>query len=363
MLKSIILILTFFISFNVSAETFRVAVALRLNDLYHHYPKDILRGLEFALKENKTHWKIEYKIFSHNGSLDEMNRVIKQVEEYRPDLVVGGETSQMALYLNTKLNKFLFISPTASTDELFLVNQKSYRMIHSDIDYLRAVKFILKGKMFKNISVVHNISNPNTKKIGNTIISYLKSENYQFSIITTQNGVQTKRDDLIESIKSKVDLVIAFTYETDLRNIFLILSGEQISPLYLGADGWGRDEDLKKNLFSKNNLQFNSYRVSYWNPERGEREFKKKLNQLNNFLGKSSNQFHAIGHDTGRVILEVLEKSKSSSEFQQNIKTLNIFSMLTTRVFSFKEDNSPKKDLYLYNLSTSDSKIKYLRID
>jgi len=350
-------------SFSVLGKSLKLASVLRLNDLYHHYPKDILRGLEFSLKENASDWLIEHKIFPHDGSIENMSKVVAQIEAYHPDVIIGGETSQMALYLNSKLNKYVFISPTASTDQLFWVNNKSFRMTQSDGEYVRAVKFLLKNRSFKNIGLIHNISNPNTKKIGDQVISFLKSNNLNFSYVITQNGVQTKKSDLRDFISKKVDIVIAFTYETDLRNIFLLLSDASVNPTYLGADGWGRDEDLKKSLFVNKILDFNSYRTSYWNPDRKDKFFKNKTNQLSKFLGKSPNQFHAIGYDTGKLIIKTLENIDACEEFEHTFKNMKIDSLLTSKDFHFNNDNSPSKDLYLYNLSTKDSMVNYLRID
>jgi len=360
-MRKIILFLLFF-SINSFAETIKICAILRLNDLYHHYPKDILRGLEFAFGENKTDWKIDFKVFAHDGSMSEMDRAVERVLEYNPDIVIGGESSQMALYLNNRLNNFIFISPTASTDQLFEVNKKSFRMIQSDVEYKRALKYLIKYKKLNSIGVVHNISHPNTKKIGEDIIKDLKDLGIRYVVLPTQNGVSLKREDLKPFVDSKVDLVVAFTFETDLRNIFLNLSEKNFNPLYLGADGWGRDEDLRRSLFKNSKSKFQSFRVSYWDPKRNDHFFKNKMASFLSYLGKSPNQFHAIGYDTGILLLNTLNGLKNLKDFESKLEGKNYTNFLTTKEFRFNLDHSPKKDLFLYNFESESRPIRYIRL-
>jgi ABC-type branched-subunit amino acid transport system substrate-binding protein len=350
---SAILVFISLLPLTVCAQATKIGIILRLNDNYVDYPKAMLKAMQFALKEAPSKISLDTKIFSHDGSPDGIERSIKECQKYAPEIVIGGETSQVAMVIAKAFKDKIFITPTASSTRLLEVHPAPIRMIHPDEQYYQIAEYVIKKNKFKNIGMLHNISYPNTDAIGKSVAQYLTQQGINFQKVITQSGEEITAKKLSPLIENKVEAVIAFVFETDLRNTYKILKDKNIHPIYIGADSWGQDQTLVENVLSPKDSKFRGVRSSYWNPDRKDNFFVEKKNALEKYLGTTPDAFHAIGYDTMKLILVNLGQVKTIKEFIPNIKTQKHEGFLTTEKYEFNPELAPLKDFHLYEYQKS----------
>lgn len=326
----------------------RVAVILKLADSYAMFQQDMLRGMQFALTES-NYSNLTMKSFSHDGDQASIEKAVVMAKKFNPDIVIAGETSQFAMTISREFLDKVFITPTASSVKLSEIHPQPIRMIHSDDQYVDIIKKLLNKESLGKIGVFHNLSFPNTNRISSKAIEFFKSKKIDIEIVSYLAGEEITEKKLEPFIKNKIDTLIFFSFESDLRKVFTVLKNKEIFPLYIGADSWGRDDFLRENLLTQNS-SFKGIRSIYWNPDRRDANFISLKKKMEKSFGKNIDAFHAIGYDTLTVIIDVLKKNPSVKEFHNTIKGLKFENMLTSKSISFNSVFYPVKDMYLFSL-------------
>lgn len=335
-----------------SAYGVRVAVIMKLDDPYAKYPRDMLNAMKFRLSQEKNKQIVTLKEFSHNGDIDSIEKAIVAARRYNPQIVVGGETSQFAMIIARAFKDVVFISPTASTYLLNHVHPAPIRMVHSDDQYTEIIKHLKQVNLLgTTVGVFHNTSYPNSNRISLKTIELLKENNVRPVVVEYINGEEITYSKLKSFIEKKITSIVIFSYDSDLRKVVSVLKKENVHPLYIGADGWGRDDFLRENLLKKES-KFRGIRSMYWDDRRKDHFFSTTILNMERALGKKVDAFQAIGYDTMEVILVTL-KNGSLKNFNNILKAKKYNNILTSKVVSFNEDLHVRKDLYLYELKDS----------
>ena len=348
-----------FISFDCISAV-KVAAILKLSDSYAKFPQDILNSFKAGRKILGAEKLIDVKSFSHDGTPESLKLAIENAVIFKPDIVFGGETSAFSLQIARAFPQTIFITPTASSSMLSEVHNNVFRMTQSDEQYLGIIDYALKkiNKKSIKVGVYNNISFPNTKAISESAIKYLK-EKYDLTPIEIKvvSDEEITEQKIRPFIDSKIDVLVLFSFENDLRKAYSILSKRNLHPLYLGADGWGRDEFLSSYLLSSNK-RFSGLRVVYWDPTRKDSSFKNSKSELEKALSQKIDFFHAIGFDSVKFIVDTIRKNSDLSQFKKTVLGQKYTNFLTSQNFSFSEKLTPLKNLYGQKIS--DGELFYL---
>ena len=336
-----------FIAFDCVAAV-KVAAILKLSDSYAKFPQDILNSFMAGRKILGAEKLLDIKSFSHDGTPESIKLAIENAIIYKPDIVFGGETSAFSLLIARAFPSTLLITPTASSSMLLDVHNNVFRMTQSDEQYLGVIDYALEKIIKKRIKVgvYKNISFPNTKAISESAVKYLK-EKYNLKAIEVEvvSDEEITEQKISPFINKKIDVLVLFSFENDLRKAYSILSKKNIHPLYLGADGWGRDEFLSSYLLSSNK-KFSGVRVVYWDPTREDSSFKTIKVELEKELSQKIDFFHAIGFDSVKFIVDTVRKNSDLSQFRKTVLSQKYTNFLTSQKFSFSENLTPIKNLY-----------------
>lgn len=356
MFKIFVVIFVLLVSMLANAAV-KITTLFKSADAYSKYSEDIVTGLLFALKEETSKKSIVVQTLYHDGTIEGINSNVARINQDGTDIVVGGETSQFAMLIGQKLKNKIFLTPTASSSRLSEVYPEIIRMIHTDQQYADLAKFIARKLVSKSIGVFWNTSYPNTDLISRLIVEKLEKENRVY-IVKYVNGEEVNSKLLEPFIRNKVDTVMLFSYENDLRKVYSVLKSNKILPVYAGADGWGRDKFLIENLLSKrSNLDFSGVRALYWRKNREDSFFRRTVASMEKFLSCEVDAFYAIGFDTGSLISQVLAKDVNLKNFTRVLKSSSFDKMLTTRELRFTDGLLPIKDFYLFKIK--DNKINF----
>lgn len=344
----IILITALVLSFPIHAQL-KVSSLVKRGDSYSKYTEDMVEAMKLAIEVEDMKKQVLFRNYFHNGTIEDINRNCELIKKDGVDVVIGGETSQFAMIIAKHFNDKVFISPTASSSLLNSVHPFPIRMIHSDEQYAKLATFVVRDQSLKSVGVFHNKSYPNTDLIAKKTIENLRSLKIKVSVVEYINGQDITSELLSPFIKQKVDSVMVFTYENDLRKIYSGLKESGLSPLYVGADGWGRDEFLLRNLLSKSQ-DFKGIRSLYWNSHRKDEYFLKLVSKLETHLKKSMDAFFAIGFDTMKLVVEVYKLNPKIKEFNSTILSNTFTGFLTSKNLSYDKGLLPIKDFYLFKL-------------
>lgn len=329
----------------------KVSTLVKKADAYSRYSEDMVDAMRFALEIKDLKKQVLLKNYFHDGSVEDINLKCEQIKKDGADIIIGGETSQFAMVIVKHFKDKVFITPTASSSFLNSVHPFPIRMIHSDEQYADLASYVVRKEGLKRVGVFHNRSYPNTDLIAKKIQQDLAVKKIPIINVSYINGQDITSELLNPFIKGNVDGVMVFSYENDLRKIYSTLKDAGVAPLFVGADGWGRDEFLLANLLSRNS-QFRGLRALYWYRDRKEKYFIEMKTKLEKHFRKPVDAFYAIGFDTMKLVLDVLKTNPQVEEFNETVLKNEFTEFLTTRKLSFSKARLPLKDFYLFRLST-----------
>jgi ABC-type branched-subunit amino acid transport system substrate-binding protein len=348
MLRKFLILITLSL-FVEHAIAVRIAVLMNLNDSYAKYPQDMLIAMKFALKQSKLNKDIILNEFSHSGDPESIQKAVLAAKKFDPDIVIAGETSQYAMTISRAFKEKIFITPTASSQLLNETHPHPVRMIHSDDQHLAIIEELDSKKMLGRVGILHNKSFPNTNRISTTIRKFFDANKRTYSVIEVLNGEEITEKKLHSFIHQKIESLIIFSYDTDLRKVFTILKEKNIYPIYVGSDGWGRDSFLKENLL-KPGSKFKGVRSLYWDTKRKDKNFRNIVRAMESSLAMPIDAFHAIGYDTMSVILDILQKDIKIENFYKNLTKMTFKNVITSREIRFNSELFTLKDMYIYKL-------------
>lgn len=351
------LLVLFLLSMCSFASEVKVGVLLRLGDKYNTFPLDMLEAMQFYLAENKLEEKIQLVTESHNGTPDSLKRAVDKFISKDIRILIGGETSSDAILISkfTAGKGIVFVTPTASSQKVHLYNKSSFRMMVDESKMALFTKEVVSEVGCRKVGIYHNVTKPNTDSIAKKVTNVL-SDN---AIVVKALADHIDMKKLLKPfVSNKVDCLILFGFESDLRRVYSSLSSYEIHPIYIGGDGWGTNKNVYTNYVIKaKNKKFRAYRAFYWNSTRNDRFFLDKVKNYKKNTKKDMNAFSAIAYDTIHVLSETLKKVNTSrttilksAVIVDAMKNSKYTGLLTTRELRFNKDHSPNKDINGYYL-------------
>lgn len=352
-----LLVAIIFASKVLAAET-KIGIILRLEDKYNEYIKHIKDGAVFLHNTRKHSSKLLF--YSHEGTYESIQIAIDKATKDGVQVILGAETSSDGMLMSrlTALSKIPIITPTASSHKIQQFNPNVYRISHDDKNIHKMVEEIIKKLKISEIDVFHNLSKPNTDFIAKSIINMLSKNKIKFDVFENLSDADISEKATQRLVSSTSKYLCLFAFESDLRKIYSIFSKYNKKMIYLGADGWGSNESVFKKYIteSENKDLFTGIRLMYWNnTSLNERLFKIK-DRFKKKLKIEMNEFHAIGYDSMKIILDSLDQNKGKFDrdhFIASLKTSVFNNLLTTNKLSFDSEKAAIKDMHVFKIDKS----------
>jgi branched-chain amino acid transport system substrate-binding protein len=357
-----------------AVEQVDVGVVFRFGPEVNSPTAQLYRGIEFAKEEfekKNKFVKINLTKYSHTTDASSIEKAGKQIVQDKIKYVIGGEMSEEAMILGDQFKgqNMIFISPSASNPRVTENRPNVFRACFSDLQVATELaKYLLSRTDVKSVGVLHNISNPYTDYLTTEFIkAYDRLKDNQNTVKFSDfryAGENPKFAGAVEKFKSeKVDVVLAFTLQTDLNAFFALASKANFYPVYLGSDGWDTNEALYKNFITdQSNKNFQAVRNTYWHEESKNPGLKAFITNYTKKYGKKPDEWIAITYDAANLLFDSILKAKNKSdvaEVTQILKTTHFKNLATAETFDFDANNSPNKPLYLYEVNKDG--IKFLK--
>jgi branched-chain amino acid transport system substrate-binding protein len=352
-----------------ATKTLTVGVSFRLNDAYNNSVRSLMSGVETAKAEfEKDHpgTVIQLKVLAHGADLASVNGVADKFISEKISAVIGGEMSEESLVFGDRLGakKIVFFTPTSSNPKVTYDKPFVFSACFSD----RAVATEMARYMKENlkptaVGVIQNISSPYSDYLSNRFaetFSRMIAQNPKDRPLVLVEKVLRRTLDFSKQIKlfkdNNVSHVAIFSHDADVIQFVVQAEEQKFFPVYMGSDGWGSNQYVYEKFVkeSKNGAKFVAIRNSYWkedaeNPiaKRFKSAYKKKYN-------RNPEAWSAVAFDTAWILFGAMSRAKdpnSGEDIRKELKKTSGVSLVTTDSFSFGEDNSPRKDLYLYRIS------------
>lgn len=352
-----------------ATKTLTVGVAFRLNDAYNNTVRSLMSGIETAKAEfEKEHPgnTIQLKVIPHGADLASVNTAADKIIADKVPAVIGGEMSEESLVFGDRLGskQIVFVTPTSSNPKVTEDKPFVFRSCFSDrtvgTEMARYMKENLKPTA---VGIIQNISSPYS--------DYLSSRFAEtFERMTVQNPkdrplvivqkVLRRTLDFSKQIKTfkenKVSHVAIFSHDADVIQFVVQAEEQKFFPIYVGSDGWGSNQYVYEKFVrdSKSGGKFVAIRNSYWK-EDSESPISKRFKSAHKRLhGRDAEAWSAVAFDAAWILFGAMSRAKdpnNGDEIRKELKKTSGLQLVTTDSFSFDEDNSPKKDLYLYRIS------------
>ena len=349
-------------------RTIHVGVVLRLEDKYNNSVSEMMTGVEAAkalFEQKHPGTQIVIHRYPHTEDLSTVVAAADKVIKDKLSAVIGGELSEEAIVLRDKLGpaKIIFITPTSSSPTVTEGFPFSFRACFSD----RLVAEQLASFTFNHlkpnaVGVIHNISSPYTDFLSKEFIANFKKEESKNSKIIPlfEEKVLGDSSDFSNQInvfiEHKITHLVMLTHQTDLLRFALQAANKGFFPVYIGSDGWGSNENIYKKFVTDSPFasKFEAFRNSYWkenSPTKMGLEFK---NEYKRMFSHEPNAWSAIAFDTSWILFTAMNNAKDNSKgdsIREEMLKLKNTPLVTTQNFKFGTDNSPRKDLYIYEIN------------
>ncbi len=352
-----------------ATKTLTVGVSFRLNDAYNNSVRSLMSGVETAKAEfEKDHpgTVIQLKVLAHGADLASVNGVADKFIAERIPAVIGGEMSEESLVFGDRLGakKIVFFTPTSSNPQV--TNDKPF--VFSACFSDRAVATEMARYMKENLKptalgVIHNISSPYSDYLSNRFVetfSRMIVQNPKDRPLVLVEKVLRRTLDFSKQIKlfkdNNVSHVAIFSHDADVIQFVVQAEEQKFFPVYMGSDGWGSNQYVYEKFVkeSKHGAKFVAIRNSYWKEDADNPIAKRFKSAYKKQYNRNPEAWSAIAFDTAWFLFGAMSRAKdpnSGEDIRKELKKTNGVPLVTTDRFSFGEDNSPRKDLYLYRIS------------
>ncbi len=370
-MKSLLTLIIYLSSSFVFANDKNIDIALIFNydDKFNSTASFLDKGFQLASDEaKKSGIEVKFQRYSYKESTESVLSAAKKAISDGYDLIIGGENSDEALAIAKLIeNKNIaLITPTATNPSVTVGRSNVFRTCFSDdIVAEKMAELVFKRFRSKRIGVIHNVSYPYTDYLAKKFINRINELNDEMvssekkTKIYVQKIIRNQKDfsKEVAYFKSKnVEHQVMLTFQSDLLRFYSMAVKESFFPIYFGSDGWGSNESIFKRM-AKENIQrskFQAYRILYWREESKKSkniEFKKLFKSK---FKEEANAWSAIGYDTVNIILDSMKEKNNGLKF--DVDTLRNFTskeLITTDNFSFNQNNTPKKDIFIYKIDSS----------
>lgn len=277
--------------------------------------------------------------------------------------VIGGELSEESFVMRDKLgpNKIVFLTPTSSNPSVTEGHPYSFRSCFSDrLVADRLAVFTLENLKPQAIGVIRNVSSPYTDFLSKQFVESAQKriEQKRQAIPILEEKILRDTKDFSAQIKkfidAKVSHVAMLAHQNDLLRFTLQAANMNFFPVYIGSDGWGSNEHIYKKLVQEapSGNKFVSYRNSYWKEESPTKTGKEFTTKYRKLFNKEPTAWSAISFDGALALFSAMRSAKAQDgdSIRSELLKLKNLPLVTTNRFSFGDDNSPVKDLFIYKI-------------
>lgn len=354
-----------------ATKALTVGVALRLNDSYNNTVRSLMGGIETAKVEfEKAHpgTTIRLKLFSHDADLASVRSVADKIIKENPGAVIGGEMSEESLVFGDLLGtkQIVFLTPTSSNPKVTENKPFVFRACFSDQTVATQMARYMRDSLKPTaVGIIHNISSPYSNYLSSQFaeaIERMKVQNLTDAPPVIVQKVLRRNLDFSTQInnfkENKVSHVVIFSHDADVIQFVVQAEEQKFFPVYMGSDGWGSNQFVYEKFVrdSKYASKFIAVRNSYWNESAKTPISMRFRFAYKKLTGRDAEAWAAIAFDTAWVLFSAMLRAKDpndGNDIKKELKKTKDLQLVTTSRFSFAENNSPEKDLYLYRISQS----------
>ena len=356
-----------------NAKELNVGISLR-KDTYNRSIESIERGFETArvlFEQEYPKTKVNYVAISHGIELQTIVDASNEIIKRKLPAVLGGELSEESIVFSDLLNpqKIIFMTPTSTTPKVTKDKAFVFRGCFSDDQVAdKLADYTVENLKAKRIGVVHKLSTPYTDFLAKRYIERLIHHQKKFSdlhyihskIISKTTNFGSIIDDFI---KDNVTHVAMLVHSSDLLQFFVQASAKKYFPVYIGSDGWGSNEGVFRDLIERQpkDTKFVSYRNSYWKEDNHSPLTKKFTDLYQKKYSEKPGAWQAIAFDSAWILLHAMKNAANPNDTEAiriSMKNTRDIPLVTTNRISFDENNTPRKNLYIYKIDSSGAKFE-----
>ena len=363
----ITIFLYIFSTTSFSQEKVNVLLVFGMKNKFVLTSNSLIEGIRVAKKKFDKQNKVNLITISTTQNIkDVFHDTSKAIKKYKPDLIVGAITSNVALVISklAEKEKIPFITPFATNPEVTKGKKYTYRMCFDD-NYQSKIlaKFVIKSQKAKRGIIFYNEKSSYAIGIQEIFNKYFKlygGENldiFPYSKVSDINQAM-----ILKALKSKPDFFFIPSYQIEAGAIInKVAKHTKKKTLFLGPDSWAGGNLFFKN-FMNNKKNIKGFYVKHW-----YKEIKNNQNKSFNEALKG-HQFSkifknktllmktpaAVGYDTGKFFFSAFDKVTTPKNINKMLKTVNIDGV--TGNLKMDKNNTPNKGLFIFSISKNGEK-------
>ncbi len=366
-MKISILFLSLVFSFSGFAQKVNVLSVWNTRGTRQVTPALLYEGMNLALKkfDNKINLIPVDTDGTYRNVQEEVN---KAIEKYKPVLIVGAITSNMALFISqiAESRKIPFITPFATLPEVTKNKTYTFRTCWNDIQQADILLQLIKeDQKLKSGVILFNAFHSYSIGLKNQFLGAASRYGVKIADIFEFKDSKDITPEIIKKINDyKVDFIFLPTYQVEAASIIKNLANKLSSETrYIGGDSWGGGR-LFHNRIAELPTKLHGFYVQHYSSESKDEANLKFLSQLDEkALYEKFNKTHkisstamrapiAIGYDLIRFSIKALS---SKSSLIDSIKNTSLNG--ATGSMKLGKENTPiSKPIHVYKISNDGEK-------
>lgn len=310
----------------------------------------------------KTHpgVKIALRQYAHGEDLASVSEIGKRIVAEKVPILIGAEMSSEAIVLGDIFKEIgtVLVSPTASSPRIFEARPNVFSVCFSDRQVAQKLsEFAAQVLKPRGVGIVRKASSPYSDYLAGQFTQDLrKIPGAPLAVEKTFLDSTAAFGEMVKEFKEKNLEVVAFLgQQADFFPFVLLANSLDYFPVYIGSDGLGTNERIYEFMVknAKKGESFRAYRNAYWKEDLSTKEAKAFAAALRKVSREKPNAWSAIAYDAAMVAFNganAAEDPKSGASIGVALKKIQGLKLVTTSSFSFAPDNSPNKDLYIYQI-------------
>jgi len=345
---SAVLIIIFTYTFFSKEEKINIGFVAGLSGKYSTLGNSVLNGLQLAFDD------VDYKVANKKivliekddkQSEEKAKEAIRYFKENNIKLIVGNSTSSMTkISLNEiKNSDEVLISATASSNEFSNIDDNFLRMqvAHTTKRFDILSKYLIENDL-KRIYMIYDPMNKSYSK--NYIINFQQSfiNNGGQKFINTEVITKNFYEILEDINKREIDTIVVVANSMDSSKMIQFLKVNNIKQKIISS-GWAKTKDFLEN--GGKYIEGVVFSTGY--DDNSDKEYYKDF--IEKYYKKYKSKpsvFAAQAYETGKVLINMLEKDSNISNLKANILKQKVFEGLQGKII-FNKYGDVDRDYFL----------------
>lgn len=336
-----------------------ILVPLESKERFIYTGKSILRGINLAQMKLDPKKTVKLTTLQFTEKPEDVYKTVEaQIQKRKPDMIVGGITSKVALVISDLAERYKipYVAPYATHEKVTEDKEFTFRACFDDLSQAKAIaNFMLNNLKAKKMALISSKTSIYAKGLVKSVQEELrKTSKIEVRIFKSLGSKGKLNVDITQRLrKFTPDVVFLPYFQVEAAGLLTQLAPLMPRTTFLGSDAWAGGQlfhDIIKDLGEEN---FNAYYTKhYYKMSKGKAN--KEFRQLYKNVSTSNKEdlyfinATALGFDAGLIAFSAIVTNKNGPSLVEKIWKVKVDG--ATGSINYEKQGTPIKDIHFYKI-------------